>query len=187
MSRGRTVAKLASTAVLWAALGFSVTMLAAMTLPNLLGYRSTTVLTGSMEPTLMTGDMAIGKWIRADQARPGDIVTFKSDERGGKLVTHRVRSAQVVNGKVNVVTKGDANDTVERWSVPANGRVSRVAVDIPKAGYVANWVSGPKGKLMFVVIPALLLCIYELVRIWRPERSSEDEPVDHPTLGGTHA
>lgn len=187
MSRGRTVTRLVGTAALWAALGFSVTIVVAMTLPNLLGYRSTTVLTGSMRPTLTPGDMSLGKWIRADQAQPGDIVTFKSTERGGKLVTHRVVSAQTVNGKVNVVTKGDANDTVERWSVPADGRVSRVAVDIPKAGYAANWISGPRGKIMFLMIPALLLCIFELVRIWRPEDGHEDEPVNAGTLGGTHA
>ena len=187
MSGARKVAKLASTVALWAAIGFVVTMLAAVTLPNLFGYRSLTVLTGSMQPTLMTGDMVVGKWIRADQARPGDIVTFKSAERGGKLVTHRVRSVQTENGRVAVVTKGDANDTVERWTVPANGRISRVEVDVPKIGYAANAISGPRGKIMLVVIPAALLALFELVRIWRPERESEDEARGDGALGGTHA
>jgi len=178
--------KIAATALLWAALGFAAAMLLAITLPNLFGYRSLTVLSGSMEPTMMTGDMVISKWMRPDQTRVGDVVTFQSAE-SKKLITHRVRSVKMNGDRVDIVTKGDANDTVEHWQAPAAGRVSRVEYDIPKVGYLTNAVSTTNGRLLLVVLPAILLAFYELVKLWRPRREPESKPGSGQALGGTHA
>jgi hypothetical protein len=41
---------------------------------------------------------------------------------------------------------------------------------VPNAGYALAVVRGPWGKLLLVVVPALLLGGLELVRIWRPRR-----------------
>ena len=192
MSRGRTIAKLASTAVLWAALGFSVTMLAAVTLPNLFGYRSTD---GSDRQHAADPDARRHGRRQVDPRRPGAARRHRHLQvrRARRQARHppRALGASAVNGKVNVVTKGDANDTVERWSVPANGRISRVEVDIPKVGYAANWITSPRGKIMFVVIPALLLCIYRAgadlaagARARGRARQSGDAR-RHPCLGGS--
>lgn len=179
--------RVVGTGLLWTALGFAATMLLAITLPNLLGYRSLTVLSGSMEPTLMTGDMVISKWMRPDQAKVGDLVTFQSAE-SRKLITHRVRSVKINGDRVDIATKGDANDTVEHWQAPSNGRVSRVEYDVPKVGYLTNLVSTTKGKLLMVVLPAILLAIYELVRLWRPEPRPKGRPEGSgQALRGTHA
>lgn len=184
MVRAGKVARTCGSILVWATLGFAATMLLAITLPNLLGYRSLTVLSGSMEPTLMTGDMVVSKWMRPDQIQVGDIVTFQSAE-SHKLITHRVRSVKMNGDRVDIVTKGDANDTVERWQTPSNGRVSRVEYDLPKVGYLTNSVGTTKGRLLIVVLPAILLALYELVKLWRPSReAAETEP---EVFGGTHA
>jgi hypothetical protein len=65
-------------------------------------------------------------------------------------------------------TRGDANNAPERWSIPADGQVGRVAFRVPKGGYASAYVSKRDIQLMLVVLPALLLGILELVRIWRP-------------------
>jgi hypothetical protein len=69
---------------------------------------------------------------------------------------------------VRFVTRGDANTGVERWAVAKNGTIGRVEYRVPKLGYVANRVGSRLGRFTFIVVPALLLALSELWRIWRP-------------------
>ena len=135
------------------------------------GYRTFAVLSGSMEPNIMTGDAVVDEPIHPLQAHVGDVITFKDPSRGGELVTHRVRSIRQEGGIVAIVTKGDANDTVERFKVPAGGSIGRVKLVLPSAGRVIAAIRGRYGRLLLIALPALLLGIYELSRIWRPRRS----------------
>jgi signal peptidase len=76
-----------------------------------------------------------------------------------------------VNGATaSFVTKGDANNTAERWNVPADGSIGRVAYDVPKVGYAMAYMGGRHGRLLLIALPALLLAAFEITRIWRPER-----------------
>ena len=52
-----------ATFILWTALAFGLGMLAVVTVPSLFGYRSLTVVSGSMEPTLGTGSVVIDEVI----------------------------------------------------------------------------------------------------------------------------
>jgi signal peptidase len=150
----------------WAALGFCVSMLAVVALPNAIGMRTFTVMSGSMTPSIRTGDVVIDQKISPLDARPGDVVTFSDPDGGKKLITHRVRSLHVAGGQVQVVTKGDANNSVERWTVPANGRIGRVQLRIPKIGYPLVYAHSRLGLIGLVAVPAFLLCLLELRRIW---------------------
>ena len=163
------------TAVLrWAALGFCVTVLAAVALPNAIGMRSFTVMSGSMQPAIHTGDVVIDSKIAPLDARPGDVVTFSDPSRQKRLITHRVRSIHARGDQVQVVTKGDANNKVERWNVPAGGRIGRVALRVPKLGYPLVYAHSRFGLILLVALPATLLCLLELRRIWgRPPPKEE--------------
>ena len=162
---GRTLLRLAA----YAAFGFALGIAAVVSLPGLVGYQSFTILSGSMEPAIGTGAVILVEKIDPLQARIGDVVTFRSPEQPAKIISHRVRSMQVGDGVVRFVTRGDANTGVERWQVPADGRIGRVVVDVPKLGYVTNRVGSRFGKLVFLVLPALVLLVSELLRIWRPK------------------
>ena len=166
---GRSRARLVGRAIAWASFGFLASLVLAIGLCSLVGFRALTVLSGSMEPAIDTGDLVIGSWIAPAEARVGDVVTFR-EPGAHRLITHRVRSVRVVNGRVRVITRGDANNTSERWSVPTDGRISRVEYRVPKAGYVKAWLGSRYGRLGLITIPAFLLGILELVRIWRPRR-----------------
>jgi hypothetical protein len=65
-------------------------------------------------------------------------------------------------------TRGDANNAPERWTIPSQGQIGRVAFRVPKGGYASAYVSRRDLQLMLVVVPAVLLGILQLVRIWRP-------------------
>lgn len=162
----------------YALAGFALAVAAAATVPSLFGFQSFAVLSGSMEPAIGTGDVVVVRKITPLDAKIGDVVTFRSPESPGKLVTHRATSIQVTGETVTFVTKGDANTGVERWSIAASGTIGKVAYRIPKLGYVTNRVGSRFGRFAFLVLPALVLAVSELRRIWsaEPKGPGDAEP-----------
>ena len=160
----RWLLKLAS----WVALGLVAGLLLAIALPSALGYHPFTVMSGSMTPAIRTGDVVVDKPVAPSSLRVGDVATFRDPENSKRLITHRVRSIHVAGGQTQITTKGDANNTIEQWSVPTNGKVGQVAYRIPKIGYLVVWTKGPAGRFGLVVIPAILLAGLLVIRIWRP-------------------
>ena len=161
------LARLSALAAAWAVGAFCMTLLAVVALPNAMGMRSFTVMSGSMEPTIHVGDVVIDKKISPLDARPGDVVTFSDPTGRKRLITHRIRSLRVQGNTVRVVTKGDANNAVERWTVPADGRIGRVELRMWKLGYPLVYAHSRFGLIGLVAIPAFLLCLVELRKIWK--------------------
>jgi signal peptidase len=152
--------------------GLVVGLVLAVGLSLVLGYHTFSVLSGSMEPNIHTGDAVVDEPISPLEARVGDVVTFNDPSRGGELVTHRLRSVHPRGATVAMITKGDANTAVERWNVPANGSIGRVVYRLPSAGRAMAAIRGRYGRLLLIALPALCLGLYELTRIWRPRRRS---------------
>jgi signal peptidase len=147
-------------------------LLLILTIPTFFGYRNMVVLSGSMEPTIHTGDIVISRGISPLRAHVGDVVTFR-DPAADRLISHRVRSMHVYNGSAHFVTKGDASNAVQKWQVPVDGRIGRVDLRLSRLGYVLGWVTTRWGRMLLVVVPALLLGTVEVVRIWRPRKKDE--------------
>jgi len=159
----------------WIAWGFVIGLVVAVTVPAAFGLHPMTVLTGSMRPTIQPGDMVVDEPISPSQIRVGDIVTFR-EPHGTRTITHRVRKISISEGQARVTTRGDANDTVEKWQVPVTGSVGRVVSQVPKIGYPVTWSHTRNGRLALVSIPALILAIWAMVKIWRT--SDEEDPED---------
>jgi signal peptidase len=155
----------------WIALGVLAGVLMTLTVPRVLGKPVLVVLTGSMEPQLRTGDVLIESRISPLDAKAGDVITFRDPERPDRLITHRVRRVKARGEELSFTTKGDANNTVETWQIHRHGSIGRVQYRLPKLGYVVAWISGPAARLFLVVIPAILLGLLELRRIWFPKES----------------
>ena len=149
--------------------GFALGIVAAIALPFVIGQRPYTVLSGSMEPAIGTGDVVIVEPISPRRARVGDVVTFSDPRSSARLITHRVRSSRRRGRRIDFVTKGDANNTVERWRIPADGVISRVRYRVPEVGRLALLTRRRGGLVLFVLAPLLLLGVREVARIWRPQ------------------
>jgi len=156
---------------LWLMAGFAVAMTAVVVLPPLFGHRTLTVISGSMEPTLETGSVVLDKVIAPVDARPGDVVTFNDPVRR-KQVTHRLQSMRIEDGMAYMVTKGDANDVVERWSVPTSAEIGRVAFHVPKLGHVRALISTREVRLGLVG-GVMLLGLLLLWDVWRPKERKQ--------------
>jgi signal peptidase I len=159
----------AGTFCLWALAGIGAALALALLLPLVFHGRPLTVMSGSMEPAVMTGDVVVVLPIAPLDARPGDIVSFNEPGRGGKLVTHRVRSIRRRSGKVEFVTKGDANTAVEKWRVKAGSKISRTVLRLPKLGRPLVFARSRGGVVALVLGPLLLLGALEMYLIWRSQ------------------
>jgi signal peptidase I len=171
---GRTARGIVA-AGLWAGIGGGSVLLASVALPSVVGFRSLTVMSGSMAPAIHTGDVVVTRPIPPLAARVGDVVTFQDPSRPDRLITHRVREVRASGATVEFETKGDANNATERWQVPADGRIGRVVYKVPALGYLVYWTQSRYGRLAFIALPAFALGALTLAWAWRPSR---EEPVE---------
>lgn len=170
----RGLARLAGSFLLWTVAGLAGGIALAMLIPLAFNARPLTVMSGSMEPTINTGDVVVAREIAPLDANVGDIVSFLDPKRHGLLVTHRVRSIERTGDKVVFVTKGDANNASERWRIGTDDRISRTMYRIPAIGRVLAFSHTRPGILVLVLLPLLLLGTLEMMSIWR----SDDEDAE---------
>lgn len=160
----------------WGLLGAIVGLTLALAGPYVLGGRSFTVMSGSMEPAIATGDVVVDETISPRAAKPGDVVTFPAPDGSKRLITHRLRTISEDRGQVRAETKGDANNTVEHWQVPADGHIGRVVYRVPKVGYALAAVISPGGRVVLLVVVIVALAGLALERIWRAPGQEPEQP-----------
>lgn len=166
--------RLLATTIAWLGLGLLVGLLLALTLPLALGMRPLVVVSGSMDPTLRVGDVTVVARIAPREARVGEVVTFRAPETG-RITTHRLRAVRrTPGGRYAFTTKGDANNAVERWTLPADGELSRAVYRIPAIGRALLAIRTPIGWTLLVGLPLLVLGVQEIARIWRPRSEKPD-------------
>ncbi|MET0930695.1 MAG: signal peptidase I [Aeromicrobium sp.] len=100
---------------------------------------------GSMAPSIDTGSLAVARTVDADDVRIGDVVSVLDAQ--GVRITHRIETVTVRDGTATLVLKGDANAAVDDEPYVVT-TADRVLFDIPRAGYVVSWMSGPVGVFL---------------------------------------
>lgn len=128
-------------------------------IPEIFGFSTMSVLTGSMRPYLEPGDMIVDKSIEPEKIEVGDVVTYKT---GGVIVTHRVMEVTDEGGKLLFGTRGDANNTDDGKPVSQEQLIGKVILRIPYGGYIARFIRSPIGLLLILVIPSTIMLISEL-------------------------
>src|SRR3954452_9768268 len=82
--------------------------------PHVFGYRTMTMLTGSMAPKINPGDVTVVTPLAVSDVTEGMVITYHMPVGDHSVVTHRVVSVQSgPAGTVTVQTKVDANDALE--------------------------------------------------------------------------
>lgn len=134
---------------------------------QLSGYRPLVERSGSMEPAIGAGDLLVTLDIPAHALRTGDIVTFPDAVRPGVLLTHRVVAERRVGDRVDVTTRGDANGTPEQWSIAARDHVGRLALSVPRLGYVVARLDDRRLRSALILLACFGFAVCALRRIWR--------------------
>jgi len=154
----RTVLRILVTVVLIAI----VVPFVVYSVPGVVGAdHSYVVLSGSMEPTIQTGGVAIVNEQSPSTIERGDIITFVT--KGEEVpTTHRVVDVRQTEQGREFVTKGDANDARDSQPVFAQNVIGTLAFSIPYIGYVINFAGTQLGFITLVVLPIGLLVLGEL-------------------------
>lgn len=112
-------------------------------------YRPVVVMSGSMEPTYHTGSVVFIKEVDASQVVKGDVAAFQINE---SFVMHRV--VDIKDGIF--ITKGDANNAEDPWTISEKNIKGIAQFSIPYIGFILGSLSGRK---LIIVVISLLCCI----------------------------
>jgi signal peptidase I len=134
-----------------------------------MGYRAEPVLSGSMEPTLPIGSLAVVKEVPASDVERGDVITFNTPGDKNSLTTHRVVGVEHEGSRVAYRTRGDANTADDPWHLSQRGTMGELVLDVPYAGYVTRWLAQPDVRTGVVILAALFAFLIILRRIWGRE------------------
>lgn len=135
---------------------------------KILGYVPQNVQTGSMEPTIMTGDLIISKEYNADKytLKEGDVISFFTVEENTQIiVTHRIKSIISINGMTSYVTRGDNNPADDENQV-APGDIISVwnGTRLAKLGTVLTFLKTKIGFFVCIILPLAAFFIYQLYK-----------------------
>lgn len=166
---------------------------------RIMGYHVYTVLSGSMEPEYMVGDLLYVKHVdsrdfsdikdkteleKAKQEKINKIlaliedgslkvkdpITFMLNET--TVATHRIVEIDIENYKF--ITQGDANETTEE--VHFLNLVGEVSFSIPKLGYVSDFIQNPPGMYITIAIGAILILAVFLPDMIGKTKKEEEDP-----------
>jgi signal peptidase len=145
--------------------------------PHVLGYRTMTMLTGSMAPEINPGDVTIVTPVAISEVTEGMVITYHRPIEDHSLVTHRVISVETApDGSVSVQTKGDANAAADPWTATLAGDTAyQVRGVIPGLGHVIQALREPVVTQALLYGAPALLVGWLLLSIWRPTRADEAE------------
>lgn len=125
---------------------------------NSFSWRTYIVQSGSMEPSIMTGDLIFLQ--KQAEYRQNQVITFKNER--GRTVTHRIVSAEPEANPV-FRTKGDANQDQDLEEVRQEQILGSVVQVVPKFGYVVKFLKSPWGFILFILTPGIVI-LYDEIR-----------------------
>lgn len=141
------------------------------------GYAISTVVTESMEPTIMVGDIIIYKQVDISEVQEGDVIVFRSLDpklRGG-AVTHRVIRTKYEYGDYSLTTKGDNNDS-EDWDPVTSGNFYGKVVTYGSFFGLGKLIKNGRGILFILVITGfLVLALMEVKSIYLHIKANKEE------------
>ena len=155
---------------------------------RVVGLRPFAVVSGSMEPDIMTGSLVYVKKVDPETLKVGDDITFTIAE--GVTATHRIyriipkgmtlspngeivpieredgEAAGVTEDKISFQTIGinsnrdeNGNPKPDSQRRLADNVQGKVVFNIPLLGYVANYIQEPPGLYVSVSVGALLILL----------------------------
>lgn len=130
------------------------------------------VESGSMEPAIMTGSLVV--IMPATDYVQNDVITFEST--GADVpTTHRIVSIEEKEGTLWFTTKGDANEEADTAVTPYNGIIGKVMFAVPYLGFILDFARQPMGFGLLIVLPALMIILGEIEKIWKEIRKKKTE------------
>lgn len=152
-SLATSTAGLAARALATSVLCVIVGLTAVSALPALLGWRTTVVMSGSMEPGIRTGDVVATQPVDPGVVIPGQVVLVRDPGQPDHLLMHRLVSIDA-DGKL--VTKGDANRDQDSTPVEPADLLGLPRLRVPFIGLPIVWLQQGRTALAGVSLIGML-------------------------------
>ena len=145
-------------------------------IPSVFGWKPFIVLSGSMEDTIMPGDLILTKEIDALELKEGDIISFRTNKYN--VITHRIINIVDENGERKYYTKGDNNNSADSEPV-CNDQIEGIyRYRIPKLGEIALNLQKPIGIVICVTLPLIILLLAQFADYKRKVKEKEKKQKD---------
>lgn len=133
------------------------------------GVSFNTVMSGSMRPAIVPGDLVISGVTKVESLRVGDVVILMN-QTTMQTQSHRITQIELSKGSLfSFVTKGDANIASEFvQKVEGSMPVRKVFVIVPKIGLLTDFFESHRSKFV-IVLSSSSACMF-LIRKLRPTR-----------------
>ena len=135
-----------------------LTLLVCGVAPTLVGWHTTTVMSGSMAPRIQPGDVVVAAPVDPSLLRTGQVLVVRDPDRPGALRLHRFVG---IDAAGLLILRGDANPQPDSSHVARSAVVGVARLLVPGIGSPALWIRtatwGPLIALALAVL-ALLAC-----------------------------
>lgn len=147
---------------------------------DIFGYRCYIVLSDSMSATdFDAGDLILVKKVDPTTLKEGDIISYQSQnsENYGEVVTHKIRSKTTdAKGNPGFITYGTTTDTNDETVVTYPFILGKYQLALPQVGTFFQFLKTPQGYIVCILIPFLLLILYQglnCVRIFKAYKKEQ--------------
>jgi signal peptidase len=138
--------------------------------PLAIGWQTTTVMTGSMEPAIQTGDLVVSRPIDPAELRPGQVVLVHDPDRPGRLRLHRLYAVE----GTDLTTKGDANPEADSSPVLRSDVLGIGVLRVPWIGIPIQQARDGDAVALASTVLGLLAVI--ALALARPTARDDDDP-----------
>lgn len=188
----KKVWKIVSTVLTWIVVIFAVFMMVFTIVSvntfdrndrDIFGLRCYIVLSDSMSATdFDAGDLVLVKEVDPTTLQEGDIIAYQSQnsENYGATVTHKIRAKTTdANGNPGFITYGTTTGVDDETVVTYPFILGKYQMALPKVGTFFQFLKTPQGYIICILIPFLLLIIYQglncvkIFRMYKAEQMAE--------------
>ncbi len=153
----------------------------------LFGYRPVFVLTGSMEPYMLTNSICLTKEVDSmDDIAVGDVVTFHVEGQSGNdlNITHRI--IEIKDGIIN--TKGDNNSVSDDLPLTIDNIEAKVVCVFNLSALIIDKWETTSGKVMVICFSLSVIfayyCLKNMILYFIDKKfPSEDPAPENETVG----
>jgi signal peptidase I len=141
-------------AALWTGAALGLLSVVAGTAVMFFGYTLLIFRSGSMEPDISTGSLALARTTPAADLQAGDVVSVLA--ANGERITHRVVTTTLRGDEATLVLQGDANNAPDQ-EVYVVTEAEREIASLPYLGYGVSVLLSPAGLVAVGCLSAMLV------------------------------
>lgn len=139
-------------------------------IPDFFGYKTFVIVSGSMEPTIMTQDAILVKEVPEEEIGINDIISFS---QGENIITHRVIGIVKEDGITKYRTKGDNNNTEDKKKTTYEQIEGKYQLKLHQFGVITKILKSKSTLIVLVLIIILIYCYKRKIQKKKQERKEK--------------